>query len=113
MMLEPGERVTTLNEQSQRITSLLAQNNQMIFVAEAENRLCGYLGVYGGNYKRNRHGAYLVVGILQANSGQGIGKQLFQAAEAWAIRQKIHRLELTVMYHNERAVNLYKKMGLG
>ena len=31
--------------------------------------------------------------------------------EKWATDHKIHRLELTVMSHNERAVNLYQKMG--
>lgn len=33
------------------------------------------------------------------------------AAEVWARRHDIHRLELTVMTHNEPAVHLYRSHG--
>ncbi len=111
MMLEPGERTLSIEEQEHRIRSVLSQDNQMIFVAESEDQLVGFLGAYGGDFRRNRHSAYIVIGILQDYVGQGIGRQLFEALEEWAIRQKLHRLELTVMCHNERAVRLYRKMG--
>lgn len=111
MMLEPGERTTTVEEQCQRIQSVLASETQMVFVIEDEARLVGYLGVYGGSYKRNRHSAYIVTGILQEYAGRGLGRQLFEALEEWAMQHKLHRLELTVMCHNERAVHLYQKMG--
>ena len=58
MMLEPGERTMSIEEQTQRIKNVLSQDNQMIFVAEHENQLVGFLGVYGGNYRRNHHCAY-------------------------------------------------------
>lgn len=111
MMLEPGERTLTIEEQTQRIKNVLFQDNQMIFVAEHENQLVGFLGAYGGNYRRNRHCAYIVIGIRQNFAGQGIGKGLFEALEKWAIGHGIHRLELTVMSHNERAIRLYRQMG--
>jgi RimJ/RimL family protein N-acetyltransferase len=111
MMLEPGERTMTIEEQSQRIKSVLSQDNQMIFAAEQDNRLVGFLGAFGGGFQRNRHCAYIVIGILQKYVGQGIGTQLFEALETWAIDHKLHRLELTVMSHNERAIHLYQKMG--
>lgn len=111
MMLEPGERTTTVDEQRQRIQNLLATDNQMIFVVEDENQLVGYLGAYGGSFRRNCHCAYIVTGILQAYAGQGLGKRLFNALDKWAMEHHIHRLELTVMCHNERAVHLYQKMG--
>ena len=111
MMLEPDERITTIEEQRQRIKNVLSQSNQIIFVAEHENQLIGFLGAYGGNFQRNRHSVYIVIGILQAYTGQGIGKQFFKMVDEWATNHNIHRLELTVMAHNERAVRLYKKMG--
>lgn len=111
MMLEPGERTTTVEDQTQRIKNLLSTENQMIFVAEDENRLVGFLGAYGGGYKRNRQSAYIVTGILQQYAGQGIGKQFFKMLDEWAATHHLHRLELTVMSHNERAVHLYQKMG--
>ncbi len=111
MMLEPGERTLSVEEQGERIRSVLSHDNQMIFVAENEGQLVGFLGAYGGGFRRNRHSAYIVIGILQDYAGQGIGRQLFEALEQWAIRQQLHRLELTVMCHNERAIRLYRKMG--
>ena len=111
MMLEPGERTMTVDEQCQRIKDVLSHDNQMIFVAVHDERLIGFLGAYGGNFKRNRHSVHIVIGILEAHTGHGIGKQLFNALEKWAINHNLHRLELTVMAHNERAVSLYEKMG--
>ena len=111
MMLEPGERKISPDEQRRKIKEILARNNQMVFVAESDNELIGYLAAFGGDFKRNRHCAYIIVGILQAFAGRGIGKKLFSEAEHWARQNNIHRLELTVMRHNERAVNLYQKMG--
>jgi RimJ/RimL family protein N-acetyltransferase len=111
MMLEPGERTTTLEEQQTQIDILLRQENQTIFVAEQDNQLIGYLAASGGMFKRNRHSVHLVTGILQAFAGQGIGTQLFQRMEEWAQQQHIHRLELTVMTHNTAGIALYKKQG--
>lgn len=111
MLLEPGERTTTIEEQRQKIRNILSQNNQIILVAEHKNELIGYLRAYGGNFQRNRHSVYLVIGILQAYIGQGIGAQFFKALEEWALTRNIHRLELTVMAHNERAIHLYQIMG--
>lgn len=111
MMLEPGERTTTIEEQTQRIRSVLSQDNQMIFVVAQEDQLVGFLGAFGGNYHRNQHCAHIVIGIRQNVTDQGIGRQLFEAVEEWAIDHKLHRLELTVMSHNERAIHLYRKMG--
>lgn len=113
MLLEPGERIITLEEQRVRIKDILARDNQTILVAEDQpGQLAGYLSAIGGDYNRNRHTVYLVIGILQEFTGQGIGTHLFTQVEKWAHSHDIHRLELTVMVHNKRVVKLYKKMGL-
>ena len=111
MMLEPGERLTTLVEQRAQIERLLMLENQTIFVAEYNGQLVGYLAALGGEFQRNRHSVYIIIGILQAFTGQGIGTQLFRTLEEWAQLQRIHRLELTVMVHNEAGLALYKKKG--
>ena len=112
MLLEPGERIITVEEQRERIRTLLATDNHTILVAEDhQGQLVGQLTAIGGNFNRNRHTVYLVIGILQEFAGQGVGSQLFAQVEKWARVQAIHRLELTVMVHNERAIRLYQKMG--
>ncbi|MBX3060722.1 MAG: GNAT family N-acetyltransferase [Anaerolineae bacterium] len=111
MLLEPDERVITPTEQQTYLAAILATDYHTIFVAENDGRLVGYLEAEGGVYRRNRHCAHIVIGILQTFAGQGIGVRLFAELEVWAHRQKIHRLELTVMAHNERAIRLYQKVG--
>jgi len=111
MLFEPGERTTTVEEERQRLQGLLTQANQNIFVAEQAGQLAGFLGAFGGSLQRNRDCAYIVIGILQAFAGQGLGTQFFQALDEWARQQGMHRLELTVMCHNAQAVHLYQKTG--
>ncbi len=111
MMFEPGERTLTVEGQRKQIERILAHDNQTILVVEHEGQLVGYLSAIGGGYKRSRHSAYIVVGILQAFAHQGIGTQLFIAMEEWARQHHLHRLELTVMAHNQAALALYKKRG--
>ena len=111
MLLKPDERTSTVEEQRQRIAGLLAGENSTILVAEAGSRSVGYLEADSGRYRRDRHTAYLVVGILQEFTGRGIGTRLFQRAEKWARESGLHRLELTVMTHNAAGVALYRKTG--
>lgn len=111
MLLEPGERQVTPEQQRQRIDSMGEQGNSTFFVAETGGKLVGYLVVIGGSAKRNKHSAYLVVGIIKDYRGQGVGTKLFKHMERWAVDRGITRLELTVMKHNEAGLALYKKMG--
>jgi RimJ/RimL family protein N-acetyltransferase len=87
------------------------RDNQTVFVAEKDGQLVGYLTAYGGRYKRNRHNAYIITGVLRSFTSQGIGSSLFEELERWGRKNKILRLELTVMAHNEAAIALYRKMG--
>jgi RimJ/RimL family protein N-acetyltransferase len=112
MMFEPGERQMSVEEMRQRVKGLLAADNSMIFLAENESsELVGVLGAQGGVFRRNRHNVHIFIGILQAYTGQGIGRRLFETMETWARSWGAHRLELTVMVHNTRGVALYKRMG--
>ncbi len=111
MMLAPGERILDSEKETERIRQVMAQENSTILVAEEGDRLVGYVEASGGEYQRNRHSAYLVAGVLQAWTGQGIGQRLFSALDAWARQHNLHRLELTVMAHNQAAIHLYQKMG--
>ena len=89
MLLEPGERFTTVSEQREQIKAMLSRDNQLIFVAETNGQLAGYIAAIGGKYKRIRHSVYLIAGILQAFTGQGLGIRLFKEMEAWARGQNL------------------------
>jgi len=111
MLFEAGEREISSERQRQRIESINLEDKSEIFVAEYDNKLIGYLFAIGGQANRTKYSAYIVIGILNQYRGQGIGTKLFMELEEWALNQKIHRLELTVITKNEVGVVLYKKMG--
>lgn len=111
MLFEADEREITPEQQLKRIQSMREEGNSAIFVAEEGNQLIGYLFAIGGSARRNKHSVYIVIGILKKHTGKGIGKSLFMELQDWATKHEIHRLELTVMKHNENAISLYKKMG--
>jgi RimJ/RimL family protein N-acetyltransferase len=111
MMLEPGERQTTVEQERERLPAIDNSDNRQTFVAEDNGQLVGWLWANGGDYRRNHHTVHIVIGIRAAFTNQGIGTRLFQTCEDWAQQCGLHRLELTVMTHNHLGIALYKKMG--
>ncbi|WP_156857842.1 GNAT family N-acetyltransferase [Oceanobacillus sp. AG] len=111
MLWESGEREVQAESQLEMIESIQASENSTIFVAEKEQDLVGYLFAIGGKARRNKHSVYIVVGILQAKRGQGIGTKLFYRLDRWARDRNIRRLELTVVTKNDTALSLYRKAG--
>jgi len=110
MLREPGERSTSVEEQRQHIDFVLARGG-MIFVAEHDGQLIGHLGATMYAFRRVRHSATIVIGIIQEWTHQGVGNSLFAAVEEWARQKHLHRLELTVMTNNIAGIALYKKRG--
>lgn len=111
MLLEPDERQTNIQQVEEMIGSFASAETSILIGAEADGKLAGYLSVRGGSVRRNRHSAYIVIGILEQYQGMGIGSGLFKEMENWAKETGIVRLELTVMVHNQRALALYSKNG--
>ncbi len=109
MMLEPDERDDSVEFQAQQIQAILASPNSMIFVADAGEQLAGYIALFGGRFRRIRHSAHIVIGILKEYRGRGLGSKLMKAALDWAKTSNITRLELTVVEDNKAAISLYKK----
>jgi RimJ/RimL family protein N-acetyltransferase len=111
MLFNPGERKINPDARRKMLQAFQEKSNSAIFVCEDENQLVGYLMADGGFAEKNRHSAYLVVGIAPHYRGRGIGTMLFEELFNWAALQQIHRLELTVVSENHHALALYKKVG--
>jgi len=111
MMYEPGERSTSVDRQAETLRALLVSNNSTFLLAEEGGRPVGFLEATGGAFRRNRHVAHLVIGVLEEHAGRGIGTALIAEAQRWARERGIRRLELTVETHNRAARALYEKMG--
>ncbi|RJP67035.1 MAG: GNAT family N-acetyltransferase [Ignavibacteriales bacterium] len=111
MMYEVGERSRSVQLQSDEIKKIISSNNSTIYLALDNKIPVGFIVAEGGTFKRNAHCCYLAIGVLKNYSGRGIGKTLFSKIFDWGDKHNIIRFELTVMCHNEAAVNLYKKLG--
>lgn len=111
MMMEPGERKLSVEDQVKRIHSFANASDKLMAVAEAGDALAGFIIVSSGMAIRNRHSAYMVIGVQKAFWRQGVGSALIDFMEAWVNRADIHRVEFTVMEGNLAARSLYKKHG--
>ncbi len=104
MLLEPGERTEGPGDVAADLDQVARGGNSVVLVAESAGQLAGYAEARGGKFRRNQATAHVV-------RGQGAGTGLLQELKRWAPAHGIHRLELTVMAHNQRARDLYLRMG--
>jgi RimJ/RimL family protein N-acetyltransferase len=111
MLLSPGERQLTIADQEKKITEILSHETSNIWVAENDTKLIGYLIAIGNVPIQKIHCSYIVIGVLQEFTKQGIGTNLFKHLLYWAKQKSLSRLELTVRTTNKLAISLYKKMG--
>src|SRR5689334_18381168 len=111
MMYEPGERDSSVRDLARDLAVVARSPNSVVLLAELGDQLVGYVELAGGSFRRSRATAYLVIGVLADAAGRGIGTGLLRHARDWAAAHDLHRLELTVMAHNTRAIRLYERMG--
>lgn len=111
MLYEPGERNTSFKEQEKLLKDIVGSDTKVLFVVESNIDIVGFAAATGGLANRNRHSAFIAIGVLQDYWRKGIGRQLLQSIETWAKENDINRLDLNVSPHNHRAINLYEKFG--
>lgn len=111
MLFEYGERKLFVDKQLEFIKISNQRKNFIRIIAINEiNKIVGFVVIDGFNNRRNSHVAKLVIGILDAYRGLGIGSNLMQRAIKFAEESKIiKRVELTVLENNKNALNMYKK----
>jgi ribosomal protein S18 acetylase RimI-like enzyme len=86
-----------------------------IFVAEDEHRaFLGYLfvGESGNMMTGETYGFIYDIFVKEEFRGKGIGKMLVEKAENYCREKGYSRLSLMVSTSNQRAINLYTRMGL-
>ena len=111
MLLEPSERDAAVPALARELEDMARSGNSAVIVADLGGELAGYVELAGGGFRRNRATALVVIGVLAAAGGKGIGGGLLAEAKRWATGHGLHRLELTVMAHNNRAIELYQRAG--
>jgi len=81
IMMEPGERKVTPDDQVKRIEEYRNSSGKYMAVAVERDEVVGFIVASCGTANRNRHSTYLVIGIAKAYRGQGIGTNLINAME--------------------------------
>lgn len=82
-----------------------------VFVAEDNGDIVGRLSLSRDAHPASRHVADLGLMVARNHRRQGIGLSLMHAAEEWARRAGVRKLELHVFPHNAAAIGLYEKLG--
>ena len=93
----------------------------MIYVAEVEDRIVGFIG---GNYKDinlsnspdvlpHRKGRILEFFVSEKYRGNGIGKTLFEKMEGYLKEKGCHIINIEVFAPNKLAREFYDKRGYG
>ncbi len=111
MLLEPGERDPAAETLAAHLADVARSANSVVLLAETGGELAGYLELVGGKARRNRLTTHVVIGVLARAGGRGVGTALLGEALRWSAGRGLHRVELTVMAHNTRAIALYQRMG--
>jgi GNAT superfamily N-acetyltransferase len=84
MMLEPGERTEDPGDVAAELDQVARTGNSAVLVAGSAGQLVGYAKARGGKFRRNRATAHVVIGVLAAARGQGVGTGLLDELTRWA-----------------------------
>lgn len=93
------------------IRSIRRYPHAAVLVAEVDGRIVGRLSAARDPHPGSAHVADLGLMVACDHRRQGIGRALMVAAEDWARKADVHKLELHVFPHNEPALALYRGLG--
>lgn len=85
--------------------------NRTILCCIVNGIFAGYAVIHGYKHSKAKHVATVHLAVKEEHQRKGIGSALMEAVERWSIQRDISRLEVSVMEHNEYALNLFKKLG--
>ncbi|SNZ18148.1 Protein N-acetyltransferase, RimJ/RimL family [Terribacillus aidingensis] len=85
--------------------------NNICLVACDNSGIIGYCRCEGNKLKRQQHQVIFGIAIRKDYWGNGIGKQMLHKVIDWAEDHQIHKINLSVLKVNKRAVALYETFG--
>ena len=108
---EAGEGIIDKIDFQKIIKADSEEVKNLFLVAEVHNQIVGFSRCEGSNLKRLSHKVEFGVCILREFWGYGIGKSLLQQSIQWANENEVKKISLQVLGTNEKAIQLYKKLG--
>lgn len=104
-------RWRSVGDERRYIRALQRYPDAALFVAEEARELVGRLSITRDPHPSSSHVADLGLMVAASHRRHGIGSELLRAAEEWARRAQVTKLELHVFPHNAPAIALYEKLG--
>ncbi len=101
----------TVGDERRYLRAVRGSRHAAVLVAVLGDEAVGRLSVVRGTGRPSEHVADVGLMVAKLQRGQGIGRSLLLAAEAWARSVGISKLELHVFPHNEQAIRLYERLG--
>jgi len=101
------------DEARTRMRAVAAEHDQALLVAERDGHLCGLLALDLMYYLPLGARTCRITALVVAteHQGEGIGRELLQAAESWARQAGAARIEVTSAAHRENAHAFYRARG--
>lgn len=113
-MTYEDEFMGTETWQAKVIREWNSESNSRFLVARLKRTIVGAMSITGGNKDRTKHVGLIEVFVDQSFRGLGVGRSLMEAGIFWAEQNPIlHKLALHVFEDNERAVEMYRRLGFG
>jgi RimJ/RimL family protein N-acetyltransferase len=101
----------TVGEERRYLRAIRKSEHAAVLVAETDEGLVGRLSISRDPHPASMHVADLGLMVAQDARRQGVGRALMAAAEDWARRVGVLKIELHVFPYNEAALALYDELG--
>ncbi|WP_163102665.1 GNAT family N-acetyltransferase [Peribacillus alkalitolerans] len=108
---EKGEAFIDIPGFEQIIKTDTESTRNIFLVAEVDDRIVGFSRCEGIYLNRFSHKVEFGIGVLKDYWGYGIGKNLLKESISWADSNGIKKITLNVLETNEKAIQLYEKLG--
>lgn len=112
-LLSDGSETSYTAEQEKEFINAHSENTQNFLVlAEANGEIIGNCTFEQVSFlKRVKHRCTLGISVKEKYQGMGIGKILMCFAQDAAKQKGFEQMELEVIANNQKAINLYDKLG--
>lgn len=107
----PSDRATRTTDEMRMEIAKADTVSALRLVAEVDGRMVAFNGYSRGTWSKNSHTGSLAIYIHKEFRSISVGQAVMRVGIDWARKVGIKKLTLGVFATNERAFNLYRKLG--